>query len=146
MLIRYKLCITSLLFEVIFIHKNRKSRHARNLFKKKRKEESVSFRVCSRCRGPGCDTGVCAQLLHCVRLFVSTWTVAHQTPLSMGFSKQGYWSGLPFPSPRDLPWPRDWICVSMSLALAGRFFTTSTTWEDEWFITGIWPYTITIIG
>ena len=89
---------------------------------------------------------VCAQLLHCVRLFVATWTVAHQTPLSMGFSRQGYWSGLPFPSPRDLPWPRDWICVSMSLALAGRFSTTSTTWEDAWFITGTWPYTITIIG
>ena len=31
------------------------------------------------------------------------WTVAHQAPLSMGFSRQGYWSGLPFPSPGDLP-------------------------------------------
>ena len=40
-----------------------------------------------------------------VRLFVTLWTVAHQTPLSMGFSRQEYWSGLPFPSPGDLPDP-----------------------------------------
>ena len=38
-----------------------------------------------------------------VRLFVTPWTVAHQTPLSMEFSRQEYWSGLPFPPPRDLP-------------------------------------------
>ena len=37
--------------------------------------------------------------------FVTLWTVARQAPLSMGFSKQGHWSGLPFPSPRDLPDP-----------------------------------------
>ena len=41
-----------------------------------------------------------------VRLFVTPWTVAHQAPPSMGFSKQDYWSGLPFPSPGDLPNPR----------------------------------------
>ena len=35
--------------------------------------------------------------------FVTSWTVAHQAPLSMGFSRQEYWSGLPFPSPGDLP-------------------------------------------
>ena len=35
----------------------------------------------------------------------SPWTVAHQAPLSMGFSRQEYWSGLPFPSPEDLPDP-----------------------------------------
>ena len=40
-----------------------------------------------------------------VRLFVAPWTVAYQTPLSMGFSRQEYWSGLPFPSPGDLPDP-----------------------------------------
>ena len=39
------------------------------------------------------------------RLFVSTWTVAHQAPLSMAFSRPEYWSGLPFPSPGDLPYP-----------------------------------------
>ena len=40
-----------------------------------------------------------------VRLFVTPWTAAHQAPLSMGFSRQEYWSGLPFPSPGDLPDP-----------------------------------------
>ena len=40
-----------------------------------------------------------------VRLFATPWTEVHKTPLSMGFSKQEYWSGLPFPSPRDLPDP-----------------------------------------
>ena len=40
-----------------------------------------------------------------VRLFVTPWTIAHQAPPSMGFSRQEYWSGLPFPSPGDLPNP-----------------------------------------
>ena len=40
-----------------------------------------------------------------VQLFVTPWTVAYQAPLSMGFSRQEYWSGLPFPSPGDLPDP-----------------------------------------
>ena len=40
-----------------------------------------------------------------VRLFATPWTVAHQTSPSMGFSRQEYWSGLPFPSPGDLPDP-----------------------------------------
>ena len=43
--------------------------------------------------------------LSCVRLFATAWTVAHQAPLSMGFSRQEYWSGLPFPSPGNLPNP-----------------------------------------
>ena len=45
------------------------------------------------------------KLLSCVRLFVTPWTVAYQAPPSMGFSRQEYWSGLPFPSPGDLPDP-----------------------------------------
>ena len=45
------------------------------------------------------------KLLSHVRLFVTPWTVAYQAPLSMGFSRQEYWSGLPFPSPGDLPDP-----------------------------------------
>ena len=45
------------------------------------------------------------KLLSRVRLFATPWTVAHQAPLSMGFSRQEYWSGLPFPSPEDLPNP-----------------------------------------
>ena len=40
-----------------------------------------------------------------VQLFVTPWTVAHQAPPSMGFSRQEYWSGLPLPSPGDLPDP-----------------------------------------
>ena len=40
-----------------------------------------------------------------VRLFATPWTVAHQAPLSVGFSREEYWSGLPFPSPGDLPNP-----------------------------------------
>ena len=51
------------------------------------------------------EVGTCVQSLSHVRLFVTPGTVAHQTPLSMGFSRQDYWSGLPFPSPGDLPNP-----------------------------------------
>ena len=45
------------------------------------------------------------KLLSHVQLFATPWTVAYQAPLSMGFSRQEYWSGLPFPSPGDLPDP-----------------------------------------
>ena len=45
------------------------------------------------------------KLLSCVRLFATPWTVANQAPPSMGFSRQEYWSGFPFPSPGDLPDP-----------------------------------------
>ena len=54
------------------------------------------------------------------------WTVAHQAPLSMGFPRQEYWSGMPFPSPGDLLNPG---IKPTSPALAGGFFTTSATWE-----------------
>ena len=50
----------------------------------------------------------CVRLLShfsCVQLFATLWTVAHQAPLSMGFSRPENWSGLPFPPPRDLPDP-----------------------------------------
>ena len=47
----------------------------------------------------------CAQSRSCVQFFVTPWTVALQAPLSMGFSKQEFWSGLPFPSPgMSQPW------------------------------------------
>ena len=51
-------------------------------------------------------------------------TLCDQAPRSMGFSRQEYWSGLPFPSPGDLPNPG---IEPMSLALAGRFFTADLT-------------------
>ena len=53
--------------------------------------------------------------------FVTPWTIARQAPLSMGFLRQEYWSGLPFPSLGDLPTPG---IKPASPALAGRFFTT----------------------
>ena len=55
------------------------------------------------------------------------WTVARQAPLSMGFSRQEYWSGQPFPSPGDLPDPGIKATSLVSPALAGRLFTTSAT-------------------
>ena len=59
-----------------------------------------------------------------VRLFVTQWTVAHQAPLSMDYSRQEYWSGLPFPSPEDLLDPGIKPVSLGFLELAGRFFTT----------------------
>ena len=64
-----------------------------------------------------------------VRLFATPRTAARQAPLSMGFSRQEYWSGLPFPSPEDLPDPGIEPVSLLSPALAGRFFTTSATRE-----------------
>ena len=68
----------------------------------------------------------------CVQLSVTPWTIAHQAPLSMGFSRQEYWSGLPCPPPVDLPNPGIEPTSFMFLALAGGFFTTSATlkWES----------------
>ena len=60
-----------------------------------------------------------------VRLFVTPWTVAHQTPPSMGFSRQEYWSGLPCPLPGDLPDPGIEPAFLKSPALAGGFLTAS---------------------
>ena len=56
------------------------------------------------------NESVCAKSL--VRLVAMLWTVASQSPLSMGFSRQEYWSGLPCPPPGDLPQPRDRTQVS----------------------------------
>ena len=64
---------------------------------------------------------VCACSLSCVQLFVTPWTVAYQAPLSMGFSRQEYWSGLSFPSPGGLPDPG---IEPTSSALVGGFTIT----------------------
>ena len=66
----------------------------------------------------------CAQLLSCVWLCVTPWTVSLQAPLSMGFSRQEYWIGLPFPSPGDLLDPGIKPMSLESPTLAGGFFTT----------------------
>ena len=57
-------------------------------------------------------------MFSCVRLFATPWTVACQAPLSMGFPKQEYWSGLPFPAPGDLPNPGIELTSLVSPALA----------------------------
>ena len=65
-----------------------------------------------------------------VQLFVTLWTIAHQAPLSMGFPRQEYWSGLLFLSPGDLPDLPGIKPMSLtSPALAVGFFTTNATWE-----------------
>ena len=62
---------------------------------------------------------VYALSLICIRLFVTSWAVARQAPLSMEFSRQEYWSGLPFPSPGDLLHPGTEPDSLMYPALAG---------------------------
>ena len=75
---------------------------------------------------------VSAVLSH-VRLFVTPSTIARQAPLSMGFSRKEYWSGLPSPSPGDLPEP--WV-ESTSAALVSRFFTTAPQGSPLRFLRG----------
>ena len=83
-------------------------------------------------QGPQCSRrNVCVSVyvrvccvLSCVQLFETPWTVALQAPLSMGFPRQGYWSGLPFPPP-DLPDPGTEPESPASPAVAGGFFTAA---------------------
>ena len=62
---------------------------------------------------------LCANPLQCLQLFATLWTVAYQAPLSMAFSRQEYWSGLPCPPLGDL------TCVSYISCIGSGFFTTS---------------------
>ena len=73
-----------------------------------------------------------AQLLQ-LCLFETPWTVDHQAPLSMGFSRQEYWSGLPFPS-RGSFWPRDRTCVSYVSCIGKGVLYHWATWEaqEQW--------------
>ena len=64
-----------------------------------------------------------------VPLFATSWTLAHQAPLSMGFPRQEYWSGLTCSPPGDLPNPGIELASPTSPALESRFFTTSATCE-----------------
>ena len=66
---------------------------------------------------------VSGQLLSCVQVFEATWIVVCQVPLSMEFSRQEYWSGLPFAIPGDLPDPGFKPMSPASPELAGGFFT-----------------------
>ena len=79
----------------------------------------------------------------CVQLCATLWTVAYKASLSMGFFRQEYWRGLPFPPPGDLPNPGIKPAPLMSPALASKFFTTSATWEtpslhDSYIYLKIW--------
>ena len=77
--------------------------------------------ICKRCAS-------CVLSRFCrVQLCATLWTVALQAPLSMGFSRQEYWSGLPCPPPEDLPHPGVKPTSLVSPALAGGFFTTAAT-------------------
>ena len=100
---------------------------------------------------PGKCFGQCVCVLSCfscVWVFVILWTVARQTPLSMGFSRQGYWSGLPRPPPRDLPYSGN--APASHVSCVGRqVFTTSAAWEAPWtrllfshlvMSNSLWPY------
>ena len=68
-------------------------------------------------------------MLSCVQLFLTLRTVARQASLSMGFSRQEYWSGLPFLIPGDLPDPGIEPMSPTSPAPAGRLFPTSAAWK-----------------
>ena len=108
------------------------------------REWGLRFPTCSlgrqpllpgRLRGIACGSlcGVsntmcmCWAVLRCfsrVRLVATLWTIARQAPLSMQFSRQGYWSGLPCPPPRNLSDPGIKLVSLVSPALAGGFLTT----------------------
>jgi len=88
-----------------------------------------------------------AMSLSCIRLLVTPWTVAYQVSLSMGFSRQEYWSGLPFPSPGDLPdpgiKPRSPILEADALTseppgkpycVAHSRLTINISWRNKWLI------------
>ena len=67
----------------------------------------------------------------CVQLFVTLWTVAGQAPLSMGFSRQECWSGLPCPASGGLPYPGIQPTSLLSPPLVGRFFSPGAIWETQ---------------
>ena len=87
---------------------------------------TVEFLVISGNKSYGGDGGLVAQ--SCLAL-ATPWTVACETPLSMGFSRQEHWNWLSFPLPGDLPNPGIKLASLKSPALTGGFFTTSATWE-----------------
>ena len=76
-----------------------------------------------------CHTNYVLSHFSHVWLFATPWTVAHQPPLSMEFSRQEYWSRLPCSSPGESSWPRDQNQISYVSWVAAGFFTTCGTWE-----------------
>ena len=72
---------------------------------------------------------VCPQLLSSVRLPATAWTVVHQAPLSLGFSRQEFWSGLPLPSPANLPHPGI-KSTSLVFCIGRQILYHCATWEE----------------
>ena len=83
-----------------------------------------------------CQVKVKVKSLSHAQLFATAWTVACQAPLSMGFSRKEYWSGLPFPSPGDLPnpgiEPRSPALQADALSLAFYFYKCISLYENIW--------------
>ena len=102
--------------------------------------ESLSYLVVPFYLLVGC---VVLSLFSHVQLVVTLWTVAFQASLSMGFSRQEYWSELPCPPPGDLPEAGIEPASPASPALADRFITTSTTWEFS--LVGYWNLNSAIV-
>ena len=88
--------------------------------------KSVKVIVTSQVSRNRCQHGLACRLVCgppicvCTQLFATLWTLAHQAPLSMGFSRQEYWSELPFPPPGDLPDPGIEATSPVSPSLAGE--------------------------
>ena len=83
-------------------------------------------------------THIYTSVFSCVLLFATPWTVAHQSLLSMGFSRQEFWSGLPFPPPGDLSESEIEPTAPVSPASAGRFFTTVNIFRGPLFCLPWW--------
>ena len=81
---------------------------------------ALEAKMCAQSVVSCCPCWLCGQFLSCVWLSVTPWTIARQAPLSLGFSRQECWSGLPCPPPGDLPDPG---IQSVSPTFAARFFT-----------------------
>ena len=109
--------------------------------------------VCTRRALTPADTNISvSDVLSRVWLFAAPWTVACQAPLSVEFCRQEYWSGLPLPTPEDLPDPGIEPSSLKSPALVGGFFITSATWEAPSvsyrcsLFLGLWPPRICNFG
>ena len=87
-------------------------------------------KVCNRLEADRCAT-VHAQPLSHVRLFVTSWTVAHQAYLSMGIFRQEYWNGVPFPHPRDLPCVADGPAADQCAADRPAAGVQQPCWQGE---------------
>ena len=86
-----------------------------------------------------------AKLLQSCPALCDLWTIAYQASLSMGFSRQEHWSGLPCLPPGNLPDPGIKLMSLTSAAMAGRFFTTSAMWEAHMCIIHLFKCTEYII-